>query len=233
MIPLKYAYLVGDLIFFIPWAILFWHRKDLRKEMLVMGLFAAVASFTTAYFWTTDWWRPQTITGTRIGIEDFILGISIGGVAAVLYEEIFRKKLYRRNPQTHSESIFLLLLLTSLFFLILFWGLHFTSFFACVFAFLAISAVLIFLRRDLFICAIINGFLMTTIVLPVYYFLMIFSPGFVEKTYLFKTLSGIRITGIPIEELIFFFLFGCVTVLIYEYWWGFRLRNFPSKVHKR
>jgi hypothetical protein len=233
MIPLKYAYLAGALVSFIPWAILFWHRKDLRKEMLVMGIFAAVGSLATAYFWTADWWRPQTITGTRIGIEDFILGIPVGGVAAVLYEEIFRKRLYRRNPQMHSESIFLLLSLTFIFFLILFWGLHFTSFFACVVAFLIISAVLIFLRRDLFFCSIISGFLLTIIILPFYYFLMIFSPGFVEGTYQFKTLSGIRITGIPIEELIFFFFLGCTTVLIYEYWWGFRLRNFPSKARKK
>lgn len=66
---------------------------------------------------------------------------------------------------------------------------------------------------------------MTIIVLPIYYLMMIFSPNIIEKTYLLNSLSGIRITEIPIEELIFYFVFGSMVGLMYEYWQGLGLRK--------
>src|SRR5205814_3685106 len=39
--------------------------------------------------------RPLSINGTRVGIEFFILGFSNGGIAAVIYEEFFKKRIYR------------------------------------------------------------------------------------------------------------------------------------------
>lgn len=128
MIPNKYAYMFGCLLFFIPWAILFWHRKDLRKAMFIMGCVGAVGSLITAQYWTVDWWRPQTITGTRVGIEDFILGISNAGIATVLYAELFHKRLYRRRKVDHSRNLTLLVALTCCLFYIFFRVLHMTSF---------------------------------------------------------------------------------------------------------
>ena len=42
--------------------------------------------------WTVDWWQPETVTGTRAGIEDAILGFTNGGLGAVLYEVVFKKR---------------------------------------------------------------------------------------------------------------------------------------------
>ena len=77
MIPIKYAYLVGTIVFFIPWLILFLMRKDLRREMLIGSVSIAIVSFLTSLFlFTVDWWHPETITGTRVGIEDLLLGFN-------------------------------------------------------------------------------------------------------------------------------------------------------------
>lgn len=233
MLPLKFAYLTGTTVFFIPWLILFWHRKNLRTEMIAMGLISGIASFVTAYFWTIDWWKPVTITGTRIGIEDFILGVSAGGVAVVLYEEIFRKNFYRRNKLTHGKSLSILIILSSLLFVVLIFELKFTSFFACISTLSFFCLVLTYLRKDLFFSALINGILMTLVVLPFYYLLIFLFDGFIQKTYPYTTLSGIKITGIPIEELIFWYVFGFMASLFYEYWQGLRLRNVPSVKIKR
>lgn len=43
-------------------------------------------------FWTRDWWKPTTITDTVVGVEDFLLSFTNGGIAAVIYEEVFDKK---------------------------------------------------------------------------------------------------------------------------------------------
>ena len=230
LIPHKYAYLVGTLIFFIPWLILFWHRKDLRKEMIVMSIIASFAGISTAYFWTQDWWRPYTITGTRIGIEDLLLGISNGGIAAVLYEEVFRRKLYKRkSKEEHNKGLLFLVIVNFIFFLVILYGLKTTSFYAFLFSMISFCVALVILRRDLLISSLINGLLMVLMVLPVYYILIIFSPGLIDKIYLFDTLSGIRITGIPIEELVFYYLFGFVGTLFYEYWQGWGLVKMPIK----
>src|SRR5688572_32751862 len=94
MIPMRYAYLVSTLPFLLMWLVLYAQRKDLRPQMRFMSLFVAVSGLIAeGLWWTVDWWHPPTITGTRVGIEDFLLGFTNGGVAAVLYETIFRKRL--------------------------------------------------------------------------------------------------------------------------------------------
>lgn len=227
-IPYRYIYLIVTLLFLIPWALLYWHRKDLRKEMIAMGIIAALFSFAGAFFWTADWWRPETITGTRVGVEDILLGISNGGIAAVLYEEIFRRRLYKRDNKKHKKGAILIFIISPLFFLTaIFLGL--TSFYASAMSLIFVSLILVYLRKDLLISSLINGLLMVLVVLPVYYFLIIFSTDFVEKTYFLDKLSGVTITRIPIEELIFYYLFAFMVTLYYEYWQGARLRKIPVK----
>ncbi|MEK7447533.1 MAG: lycopene cyclase domain-containing protein [Patescibacteria group bacterium] len=227
MIPNRYAYMTGCLIFFIPWTILFWKRKDLRREMLVMGLIAGIVSYASAYFWTMDWWRPQTITGTRLGIEDFILGISNGGIAAVLYEEIFRKKLYRKRTKNDKRYFYFLVCITFLLFYVFYRVFKTTTFYACIFSLLIYCGFMLITRKDLIFSSLVNGLLMVLIAAPVYSLLILLSPGFVNSTYIYKeTLTGIRVFSVPVEEFVFYFVFGFMVALMYEYWHGLGLRNF-------
>jgi len=229
----KYSYLFFDFLFFVPWILLFSHRKDLRKEMLVMGIVIAIGSYLTANFWTIDWWRPQTISGTRVGIEDFLLGMLNGGVGVVLYEELFRKRLYKRNEKVHEFGILMLVFITLAIFFFSFYLLHFTSFFACIISGALFGFLLLLLRRDLFIPSLLNALLMLSLSLVIYNILIIVFPQFVERTYLFKTLTGIKLTGIPVEEFIFYFFFGLAIIPMYEYWQGLKLRSIPSKSKRR
>lgn len=236
MLPIishKYAYLVATLLFFIPWTFLIIKRKDLRKEIITMGILFAFMSLATAYFWTLDWWKPITITGTRIGIEDFILGIGNGGVAAVMYEWVFKKTLYKSRSKPHNVGTVVLILFSFLIIVTLIYYFRLTSFFACITALIIASAILMFLRRDLLVSSFTNGLLTVALVLPVYYILILFSPGIVDRTYFKDTLSGIRLTGIPIEEIIFYFCFGFFAAPLYEYWQSLRLRNLSNKNNKK
>lgn len=234
LIPYKYTYLVGTFILFIPWVLLYWHRKDLRKEIWFMSIAIAIGSFVTGYiWWTVDWWRPYTITETVVGIEDILLGFATGGIAVVLYEEIFRKHIYQRKHDHHAIGAICLALLLVFIISILFWKFHFTSFVASTIGMIAISFILISLRKDLLFGAFINGILMILVMLPIYYLLETISPGFIEATWLFNFLSGIKITGIPIEEFVFWFLFGFIVAPFYEYWQGLRLVSASVKIRKK
>ena len=74
-----FVYLLSLLPILLLWSVIFRIRPDERNEMLVVGIFLGVVSVVSSYiWWTNDWWRPETITGTRVGIEDFILGFFPG-----------------------------------------------------------------------------------------------------------------------------------------------------------
>lgn len=101
----QYTYLILDLCFFIVWLFLFFWRKDTRKEMLVMSCLFGAVGVVTAFVYTKDWWQPLTIAGTVVGIEDFLFGAMIGGISAVIYEELFKKRLRPRRVNAKIKKI--------------------------------------------------------------------------------------------------------------------------------
>lgn len=160
LVPYQYSYFVVTLFFFIPWGVFFVMRKDVRKEMLTMSLVAGIGSVVTAYiWWTIDWWRPETIIGTRVGIEDFLLGFSNGGIAAVLYEVMTRQRM-QKIQNMHSNHIVHALLVVFAGFSIIafsFWKLQIHSFLASLLGFIFIFVSMMLLRRDLFKNAFMSG----------------------------------------------------------------------------
>jgi len=224
LIPYRFTYLIGSVIFMIPWLILYLLRKDIRAEMLMMSILMAFASFITGYlFWTIDWWQPETITGTKVGIEDLILGFANGGVAAAIYEEIFKKHFSRRRHDKNKIKLVILILFSIIFIFYLFYIIRLTSFLASAIVMTLFGILILYLRRDLVLDAIVSGLLMAIVSIPVYLILEIVSPGWIDKTWLYSFLSEIKILGIPIEDLIFYFLAGFIAGPFYETWQGYRL----------
>jgi len=227
IIPFEYTYLAATIPALVVWVVFFFLRKDLRKEMLMMSLGIAFLNLVTAYlWWGVDWWSPPTLTGTRVGIEDFITGFASGGVMAVAYEVIFRKRHIRLRQKCdycprQSTLIILLGLLTAF----LFWIAEFSLFNASAVALLVVAGILFYFRKDLFFNGVISGVLTLLISIPSYVVIQMFSPGWIAEVYLFETLSGVLALGVPIEEFVFWFLAGFVFGPFYEYWKGERLRK--------
>ena len=78
-------------------------------------------------------------------------------------------------------------------------------------------------RKDLFIDGLISATGLAIGSVLSYALIEILSPHWIDHTYLWGTLSGIRIVGIPIEEFVFWFLFGLMVGPLYEFWQGERL----------
>ena len=231
-VPIQYAYAVGSLVFLVFFLIFYTLNPHLHKEMLVMGLLVGFVSLATAhYWWTIDWWRPMTVTGTRIGFEDFLVGFGSGGIMAVAYEVLFRKRHVRiRGLCIHCPGPATLLLLLAFLTSWLFWGMGLTSFLASTIAFIFTAGALFYFRKDLFVNGLLSGVLMTAFSIPVYVTMSLLSPGWSEVTYLFDTLSGLMIGGIPIEEFVFWFFAGLIFGPFYEYWQGERMRKIRTSV---
>jgi len=92
------------LVFFAIWLALFIWRKNTRKEMMIMSLIFAFAGPLADILYTQDWWYPLTLINTIIGPEALLVGFMIGGVASIIYEDIFKKRLKIRKISKTKET---------------------------------------------------------------------------------------------------------------------------------
>lgn len=215
MIDYKYTYLLGSLLFFIYWFYLFFKLKQYRQRLLVISLIYAILGVTFGFVYTADWWRPETVLGYRIGIEDILLGFSNGGIAAVgylLFVEVREKGL------ASWKRLIMPLLLTGVVTMILFEVLNWNSFYAnCIGILVAIFYILI-QRKDLIKISILSGVAMVVISLPIYLLMIFVSPGWVEHTWMLEKLSGILFWGIPVEDFVWYFLVGGMISILYPFY---------------
>lgn len=214
-----YSYLIADLGLLLIWFALFLLRKDIRKEMLVMSTLFGIAGIFSQYIYTIDWWRPLTITGTRIGIEDFLFGFWVGGISAIIYEELFKKKLSKRKFKKAFPAYLIILSLLSVG--ILFGGsfylLKLNSFYSSLIAFIFPTLFIWLKRNDLILDSLTTGLLLPIIGLVWFWIPEYFTPGWVQGHWLFQNLSGIIILKAPLEDLIWGFAAGAYIGPLYEF----------------
>ena len=176
--------------------------------MLSIGLLAGIFSVLTSYFWwTKDWWQPLTITGTTVGIEDFITGFTSGGIMAAIYGFVFDKKYKNICPTPRPISAFFILLFLICLTGYLFWAIGTTSFWAVTISLILSIIFIVFVRRDLFYNALFSGLAMMIVSILSYMVIIYCSKTWIDNTYL-NGLSGLRIWNVPIEEFVFWFLAG-------------------------
>lgn len=227
-----YSYFLANTALLLVWFLLFLFRKDVRKEMLVISILFGFAGVLVQYAYTTDWWRPLTITGTRIGIEDFMFGFWVGGVSAVIYEEVFKKKIYKRKPR--KESVFMLAVPMTLILTLLFFGSFFVlglnSFYSSIIAGVPGILFIWVKRKDLIFDSLMSGVLLCLVGLPWFWIPQLVTPGWVQHHWFLENLSGILILGAPLEDAIWRFLVGAYIGPLYEFWQGGRLQNIDGKL---
>lgn len=219
MFDYNYFYLTWALIFLGIWAFLFWRRKDVRREMLLVSIVFGFGGLVSEKTNIQDWWQPLTITGTSIGPEDFIIGFAIGGVAAVIYEEIYKKRLKKAKIKTSSlfDPGFFFLLSPSLY-LAFFFLFSLGSFYSMLLTFLICIVWMLFLRRDLLADSLLSGFLMLVIGIGIYFFLFLLYPNYIhEFWYLKPHRYASLLWGIPIAEYIWYFLAGAYIGPLYAF----------------
>lgn len=219
----QYSYLIGDLVLFAIWLVLFLWRRDVRKEMIILSLIFGFLGILVQFVYINDWWHPLTLTGTRIGIEDFIFGFCVAGIAAVIYEEIFKKKIRIRKKSKKKEIredinfVFILILGCVLFFGS-FYLLRLNSVLASLIG-LGVPILLIWIKRmDLILDSLVSGILLMIASVPAFVIPELITPGVVKNFWFLENLSGVIILKVPLEDLIWFFLAGAYIGPLYEYW---------------
>lgn len=229
-ISLQYTYLIGTFMLLLFWLILFIKNKEYHKRMLQFSLFLAIYGMVFEYFWwSRDWWHPQTLTGTRIGIEDFLLGFS-GGLFVFFYPILFKKRIYKMNSKyLYIEAILILVIQSAIMFTLINLLGH-TSAFATIITYIITASIIFIKRKDLFLPSVISASLMTLLVIPLYILLFAISPTFLLSTWQMNNISGILFLGIPIEDPVFFYLGPLFFSAFYYYFTNERFE--PNTRHR-
>lgn len=219
----RYFYILWSLLFFLLWGCFFWWRPDLRHSVLRISLLFGFGGVISQLLYLSDWWQPLTITHTSIGPEDFLIGFSIAGVAAVVYKTLRRRILERREtilmrPYTRMFLLGFAAVFVGTFLLTR------SSFWASLVPYVFSIAGIWYLRRDLIAESIMSGLLLLIIGISIYALLFIPYPDFIHRFwYLPHVWFAQLFFGIPIAEYIWFFMTGAFVGPLYPF-----LRDYRS-----
>lgn len=215
------AYLAWVIILGIIWLVLYAHRKDLRYEMLFSSFLILPFGLTQPLF-VPDYWHPIVLFRFfgLFDLESLLWCFFTGGIAAVLYEEIFKIRLgeVKNNLKAKHHAYFIysfLLLTVSLMILIKYftdWSVLRSSFIFMIIVFI----YSVFSRPDLVKKSILSGCVFLIFYIASLLTVNALFPGFVVNEWNIQGSIGIRIFSIVIEEYIYAFLFGLVWSVIYE-----------------
>lgn len=220
---LKYAYLVCCFILFIFWLIIFFLRKDLRKEMLWASIVGLPFGFID-YFLIPGYWHPDVVFDLGIkhgfGLESFLFFSLMAGITSVIYEFVEKKKLIKIKGNKHHH--FLILIFAITFFIT--FGIIFPNqiIYNLIITLFVGGITLIFLRKDLLRKIVMSGF-----IFAVFYFIVfivinnIFS-NFIPSFFNVPSVWSVSVIGVPIEELLAAFAGGMFWSALYEYVNAFR-----------
>ena len=219
-----YVWLIWSCAFLLPWMALYlFSSQPQRREMwgvsIVMGLFGL-----TEPFFVPQYWNPPSLfelaQRTGFDIESIIFSFAIGGIGAVLYNSLMRRRVARTDPgerhrDPHRRHRWALATPFVSFPVLYF--LPWNSIYAAIAAMLLGSIAVVLCRPDLRANTLVGGVLFLAIYTIFLLGLKWSAPGYIEQVWNLEALSGAVIYGLPLEELAFGFSFGLVWTGIYEH----------------
>lgn len=192
--------------------------------MLVVSLWTSILGLTEPLF-VPEYWSPPSLFNlalrTGFDIESLIFSFGIGGIAVISYELIFKTKhekinYHERYSRRHRNHLIALFSAPIIFFLLLMT----TSINPIYIAVISMTGGGLFswyCRPDLMKKMITSAIIFLGIYFIYFITLIAVYPGYVEKVWNLKAISGVLILGIPLEELLFALSFGFIWSSIYEH----------------
>jgi hypothetical protein len=207
MFFVAHIYLMAALLFFVLWlTLLSLTPKKQRGGMVRVSLLTMVLGYFVEQMHLTDWWQPHFLFNTPITIEDVLFGFSIGGIVYAIYGMFCRRLRITPNFSFSLPSKIALMGTSIVSLFGLFYILNVHSFWASIVSLCIPIAVVGVYDRHLFFPMFLTSVVITAIAFCGYLFSLYINPQFVTETYLPSKLSGVFVLGIPIEELVWFFV---------------------------
>lgn len=219
-----FAYLVGALLFDAAWAVCYLLGKRYRPQM-IWGTAVTVPLALTSFLFVPQYWTPPSLFDLdarfRVGLEDFLWAGAVGGIASVVGEIFLKEGLATRRRQPRKKHYFPFLVMVAVFLILWFWHPQ-KNIYNTAIAFAVCGLIVAFLRRDLILTMIVGAVIFTILYFGLFLYFLALYRNFVDLYYNLSNLSGIRLLGVPIEELMFAASGGAVWSVAYEYLQGYR-----------
>ncbi len=221
------SFLYVSLVLVLIWLALFFFSKGTRREQIIMSVVGLCLTPAAILVASLDYRNQATIAQPIISIEDLLFGFALFGIAAVIYQAIFGKHAERTavpRPKRMAsmfrwaaELVLILCLWISISVasLVIF---HLTSIQSVIVGGLLIGIYMIASRKDLLTDALLSGlFVAILIFLTEQLFFVRLFPEAAAEYWNTKSLSGISLAGVPLEEVLWSGIVGFTIGPVYEY----------------
>jgi len=206
------------------WTVFYFMKPSVRKQMLRMSFFTAPLGLTEPLF-VPEYWNPPSLFDlaqrTGFDIESLIFCFAIGGIGTVLYEMITPVRHVAMSHQERHDPRhrFHLLALTSpvLVFVTLILVTSWNPIYPGIMAMFIGAIASLFCRPDLKWKIWVGGGIFLALYFMFFKLLDVAYPGYVDKVWTLRALSGVLLAGIPLEEYLFAFTFGMMWSSLYEH----------------
>lgn len=219
----QYAWLIWSVAFLCPWVVLHVVAPEHRAVMWKASLFMAPFGLTEPLF-VPEYWNPPSLFGlaqrTGFDVESIIFSFAIGGIGAVLYNLVMRRRPapvlpHERRGRRHRFHELAIALPFALFPALYF--LPWNPIYPAIVAMFAGAIAAVLCRPDLLPNTLFGGLLF----LGFYTIFLIglegSAPGYIAQVWNLEALSGVAPYGLPLEELLFGFGFGLFWTGLYEH----------------
>ncbi|MEK7120397.1 MAG: lycopene cyclase domain-containing protein [Patescibacteria group bacterium] len=231
---MQYIWLIWSLILIVIWLVIyaFLNSKEQKKEMLVVSLWTSILGLTEPLF-VPEYWSPPSLFNlaerTGFDIESLIFSFGIGGIAVILYEQIFKSQHAAMSAEEHHSLRHRLhvwaILSAPLVLLILLIATNLNPLHSAIIAMIIGGLAAWYCRPDLKKKMLTSALIFLGIYFVYFLTLIALSPGYVERVWNLEAISGILILGIPLEELLFALSFGFIWSSIYEHLTWHKIKN--------
>jgi len=174
-----------------------------------------------------EYWSPPSLFNLigrfGVGLESFLFFFAAGGITAVIYEVIDKKKTVKLR--LGHKSFFGPYLFVALIFVCLELLLPSQTIYNMIITALMGTTIIALKRKDLIAQIILGGILFGFIYLLLFGIFNRLFPDYITAIYTLDNLWGIMIWGVPLEEIAMGFGAGACWSTLFEYIQGYRTRN--------
>ena len=235
-----YTWLAWSVIFLLPWIWLYLANPGYRKVMWRVSLVTAFLGLTEPIY-VPIYWNPPSLfelaQRTGFDIESLLFTFAIGGIGSALYNTLRRRDLAPISAverQSARHRFHLLALLMPYFLFVPLYFLPWNPIYPSLMSVLIGVIASVICRPDLMRKTLLGGLLFLGLYTVFMLGLLLFSPGYIEQVWNLRALSGVLIAGIPLEELLFGFVFGMYWTGVFEHFaWMVTVSRLPKAARTR